>query len=273
MSLTAVLLGMALAGAPMLAHAHAAVDGALMQRLPTILTALVLFAAWLTYLAGCRSIAPRANRAALFHFAATLALLALLGPLDAWPTSGAATHMVQHMLLMVVIAPLWVLARPLPQWRAALGERARWLWLWPLNAARLPLTMTAVHGTMIWFWHAPGPYMLAVEDPWWHALEHACFLLSAGIFWWAVLRAGPPNRGRAMLALLITLMHTGLLGALLTFAKAPLYGDAIDLADQQLAGLIMWVPGGLSYLIAGVWCSLRWLRKNALVVAPVCEHR
>jgi putative membrane protein len=269
MSVTRVLLVAALAGTPTLAHAHSLLDGALAQRLPALLTALLLVAAWLAYLVGCRRIAPRAGRAGLFHAAVALALFAVLGPLDDWAKTGAAMHMVQHMLLMAVIAPLWVLARPLPQWRAALGDRARWLWLWPLNATHWPLTLAAVHGATIWFWHAPRPYMLAVDHPGWHAFEHACFLLSAGLFWWAVLYARPINRGRALLALLITLMHTGLLGALLTFSRSPLYGDATDLGDQQLAGLIMWVPGGLIYIVAAAYCGHVWmqhlLRRSASV--------
>jgi len=246
------------AGMPTLAHAHSLVDASLAQQLPALLTALVLIAMWIAYVTGCRRVPAR--RAWLFHVAATLALLALVGPFDAWAGTSAAWHMVQHMLLMVVIAPLWVLARPLPQWRASVGRRARWLWIGALQAARMPLTMALIHGAMIWFWHAPRPYMLALDNPWWHALEHACFLVSAGLFWWAVLHPGAPARGRAMLALLFTLMHTGLLGALLTFAKTPLYRDATDLYDQQLAGLIMWVPGGLIYLIAAVWCGHLWMR-------------
>lgn len=259
--MTAVLLAASLAGMPVTAHAHSLLDGALAQRLPAFFTALLLGAAWLAYLAGGRRVAPRAGRAGLFHAASALALFAVLGPLDDWAKTGAAMHMAQHMLLMAIIAPAWVLARPLPQWRAALGDRARGLWRWPLGAAQWPLTLAAVHGTAIWFWHAPRPYMLALDHPWWHAFEHACFLLSAGLFWWAVLYARPANRGRALLALLITLMHTGLLGALLTFAQSPLYGDASDLADQQLAGLIMWVPGGLIYLAAAAYCSHAWLGR------------
>lgn len=253
-----MLAGALIAGTPTLAHAHGLVDGTLTQRLPALLTALLLFAAWLAYVAGGRRVAAR--RAWLFHLTTTLALLVLIGPFDAWASTGAALHMVQHMLLMVVIAPLWVLARPLPQWRASVGGRARWLWIGALQAARMPLTMALMHGAMIWVWHAPRPYMLALDNPWWHALEHACFLFSAGLFWWAVLNAGATLRGRAMLALLVTLMHTGLLGALLTFATTPLYRDATDLYDQQLAGLIMWVPGGLIYLIAAVWSVHLWMR-------------
>lgn len=246
------------AAMPTLAHAHSLVDGHLTQRLPALLTALLLVAAWLAYVAGGRRVAPR--RAGLFHLATTLALLALVGPFDAWAGTSAALHMAQHMVLMVVIAPLWVLARPLPQWRASVGERARWLWIGALQGARRPLTMALIHGALIWFWHAPRPYMLAVDNPWWHMLEHAGFLVSAGLFWWAVLHPRAAARGRAMLALLLTLVHTGLLGALLTFARTPLYRDATDLYDQQLAGLIMWVPGGLAYLIAAVWCGHLWMR-------------
>ncbi len=256
-----LLLGMVLAGAAAPARAHSLIDGDLVQRLPALLTGLLLITVWLVYLAGCRSTSPHAGRAWLFHGAATLAALTLLGPIDTWAKTGAALHMAQHMLLMAVIAPLWVLARPLPQWRAALGGRLRWLWWWPLLAAQQPLTMAAVHGAMIWFWHAPRPYLLALDNPWWHGFEHVCFLFSAGLFWWAVLCANPSNRGRALLALLITLMHTGLLGALLTFANTPLYGDATDLGDQQLAGLIMWVPGGLVYLLAAAYCGHVWMRQ------------
>lgn len=247
-----------LAGMPTLAHAHSLVDGTLTQRLPALLTTLLLLAAWLAYVVGSRRVPAR--RAGLFHLTAMLALLVLVGPFDKWAATSAALHMVQHMLLMVVIAPLWVLARPLPQWRASVGGRARWLWIGALRAASMPLTMALIHGAMIWFWHAPRPYMLALDNPWWHALEHACFLFSAGLFWWAVLHPGAPARGRAMLALLFTLMHTGLLGALLTFATTPLYRDATDLSDQQLAGLIMWVPGGMIYLIAAGWCGHLWMR-------------
>jgi len=247
-----------LAAMPTLAYAHSEADGALIQRLPALLSALLLFAAWLAYVAGCRRVAPR--RAWLFHVTTALALLALVGPFDAWAGTSAALHMAQHMLLIAVIAPLWVLARPLPQWRASIGERARWLWSGALRATRMPMTMALIHGAMIWVWHAPQSYMLALDNPWWHAFEHACFLFSAGLFWWAVLHPGASARGRAMLALLFTLMHTGLLGAVLSFANTPLYRDATDLYDQQLAGLIMWVPGGLIYLIAVVYCAHLWMQ-------------
>jgi cytochrome c oxidase assembly factor CtaG len=168
--------------------------------------------------------------------------------------------MVQHMLLMVVVAPLLVLARPLPQWRAVLGARADALWR-PLHRfSRHPMACALLHAAAIWFWHAPGPYVAALASPLWHVVEHACFLFSGWLFWWSVLRPGRTGALPAAGALLFTVMHTGLLGALLAFSRAPLYSDAPSaLADQQLAGLVMWVPGGLVYLLVAVWAAARWL--------------
>lgn len=260
MYLKSVLCALTALASPF-AHAHSLVGADAGDRLPALLTGVLLLTVWAAYVLGSRRVAPRLANAWLFHGTALLALLTLLGPFDTWAETGSAMHMVQHMLMMIVIAPLWVLSRPLPQLRAALGTRFRGWYVWPLKAASRPGAMAAAHGAVIWFWHAPRPYMLAVEHPWWHAVEHACFLITAGLFWWSVLRAGPANRGRAMLALLVTLMHTGLLGALLTFSRTPVYYEANDLADQQLAGLIMWVPGGTAYIAASAWCAHRWLRQ------------
>jgi putative membrane protein len=102
-------------------------------------------------------------------------------------------------------------------------------------------------------------------------VEHAAFLFSALWFWWTLIapaRLGRNDFGGGAVFALVTLMHTGLLGALLTFAPVPLYpGHPTDflrlgnLADQQLAGLIMWVPGGLIYLVTTLVLSLLWLQR------------
>lgn len=126
--------------------------------------------------------------------------------------------------------------------------------------SRHPVLTAYVHGLTIWFWHVPRFYQLALDNPWWHVVEHGMFLLSAGLFWWAVLQGLQRRVHWALLALLLTLMHTGFLGALLTFAPSPLYGEARDLQDQQLAGLIMWVPGAVPYLLAAAWLGYRWFR-------------
>jgi putative membrane protein len=204
----------------------------------------------------------RPARAAALAFVAAwcLGAFALFGPLDDWAEGSTAWHMVQHMLLIVGVAPLAVLARPLPQWRAVLGPAMDVLWRALHGFSRRPTACALVHAAVLWFWHAPVPYQLALAQPLWHVLAHASFLLSAWLFWWAVLRPGQGGVLAAAGALLFTLTHTGLLGALLTFAPEPLYmGESGSLRDQQLAGLVMWVPGGLVYLGVSVWAAWRWL--------------
>jgi putative membrane protein len=115
---------------------------------------------------------------------------------------------------------------------------------------------------MLWLWHAPALFEAAVERHWLHTLEHACFFGTALLFWQAALDARTRRRaGPALLAAFVTFMHSGLLGGLITMAPQPLYAayagrstvwglTALD--DQQLAGLLMWVPLGLPYLAVGL---------------------
>lgn len=230
-------------------------------QIAALLSLLALLMFWIFYLLGVKRKRPSRYQIFLFHLAAILCGLAVLGPLDDWAKTSSAAHMTQHMLLMVVIAPLWVLSRPLAQIIAGSGRLWAWLW-WPMLAlTRYPLTTAYIHGVIIWFWHMPYFYMLAVENVWWHALEHLLFLITAGLFWWAVLKGSRQNTSWALLALLFTLMHTGFLGALLTFASVPLYGEARSLGDQQLAGLIMWVVGAVPYLTAAAWVGNNWYKQ------------
>lgn len=246
------------------ALAHSPLDGEGQARLAALLSAALLAALWLTYLIGSLRVSPGKWRGATFHSAAALCYLAVLGPLDEWAETSAAAHMAQHMLFMVVIAPLWVLAQPLPQLAAGGGRLFPLLARPAMGLAAYPVTSAWLHGIAIWFWHVPFFYVLALENPWWHTVEHACFLITAGLFWWAVLRSSQRNTPWALLAVLLTLVHTGFLGAILTFAQAPLYGAGRGLQDQQLAGLIMWVLGGIPYLMAAAWIGHRWFRRLAI---------
>lgn len=241
------------------AQAHELVEEVDETQLPLILSELLLFGFWLTYCIGALRVPPATDRWLLFHGVSLFAALITIGPLDGWMENGATTHMIQHMLIMVVIAPFFVLARPLPQWVAANGRKGFWLWKPLLRLGRYPIWTGGLQAIVIWFWHAPKFYNLALASPWWHFAEHVSFMLGASVFWWSVLDR---HSALALPALLFTLMHTGMLGALLSFAQRPLYGDLLDLHDQQMAGLTMWVPGGLPYLIAGCWCGLRWFQKN-----------
>jgi len=245
------------------------------EQAPVWFAQAVFVLAWLGYVLGCRAAAvlhrPRSGPRLTFHVAMLIAGLTLFGPLDELAERSTAWHMGQHMLLIVVVAPLLVLARPLAQWRAVLGSRADAVWRPLHRLSRRPMLCALLHAAAIWFWHAPGLYIAAVQSPLWHVLEHACFLLSGWLFWWSVLRPGRLGVLPAAGALLFTAMHTGLLGALLSFAKVPLYSTEVTaLADQQLAGLVMWVPGGLVYLLAVVWAASRWLASQQ--ASPADHH-
>jgi putative membrane protein len=204
---------------------------------------------------------------------------ASLSPLHALGTRVFSVHMVEHELLMVIAAPLLVLARPLPVllwslplgWRVqarrltgSAGARALWRWLTdPVHAALL-------HAAALWLWHLPAPFESALANEWMHAAQHICFLATALLFWWSVLSREARRRGPGLAALLLfaTAIHTSLLGALLTFAQNAWYPAAPDpfaicgltrIEDQQLAGLVMWVPASLAYLAALLWLIGRWL--------------
>jgi len=238
------------------------------ERAAAGLSAVILGLLWLIYVIGARRRKPLRRLAALFHFTFLICVVTVFGPLDERAETNEAAHMSQHMLFMVVIAPLLVLARPLPQLVAGGGRFGLWLWRPVLRLTRYPLICAYIHGAVIWFWHVPYFYNLALENPWWHSAEHGFFLASAGLFWWAVLQGGRQRAPWALLALLVTLMHTGFLGALLTFAPEPLYGQGRDVSDQQLAGLIMWVAGAVPYLIAAGWVSYRWYLQLQQRMSP-----
>lgn len=213
------------------------------------------------------------TRQAVFFLAGALALaVALFSPLDSAADRSFSAHMVQHELLVLVAAPLLVLGRPL-----AVGA-------WGLRGATLaacahvlqrpavamtwtfmtrPLTAWSVHAIALWLWHAPVLYAAAQADEWLHAAQHASFLFSALLFWWALLRDEwrSADRGAAVLYLFTTTLHTGILGALLVFSPVVWYPVNLEgasewgwssLEDQQVAGLIMWIPGGLIYTCIGL---------------------
>jgi cytochrome c oxidase assembly factor CtaG len=208
---------------------------------------------------------------------------ALISPLHQLGGVLFAAHMAQHELLMVVSAPLLVLGRPiipflwaLPlSWRRMAGA---WSTIPAIGATWRLLTLPSfawmIHAVAIWAWHAPSLYQATLGSEAVHTLQHVSFLGTALLFWWALLRGREGRLGRpaAVIYLFTTAVHTSLLGALLTFSNRlwyPLYHQTTipwglaPLEDQQLAGLIMWVPAGLSYLIAALALAATWLREPA----------
>jgi putative membrane protein len=261
---------------------------------PWVLACLAVSA--LLYVLGCWRLLPKAGqsrpqlrrRAAYFALGWCALLAALVSPLDALGSYLFSAHMLQHELMMIVAAPLLVMARPFGVWTWALPTASRrgaagvtrhglvsalWqLLTWPLFAWLL-------HALVLWLWHAPVFFEAALHSNAVHTVQHISFLGSALLFWWAVLGDGTfrPRRGPAMLYIFTTMAHTGALGALLTWSSVIWYpsyvgaGEAFGMAaleDQQLGGLIMWVPGGLAYLFAGLALAARWLARTPSAPAP-----
>lgn len=244
---------------PASAHSPFTADG--QAAVATWSGVIVLLALWFMFLVGARTCALPLRRTWSFHLGCLLCALAAFGPLDHWAEHSAAAHMVQHMLFMVVIAPLWVWGQPMPALVAVGGKPLLAVWQPFLFIARRPMWSAYLHAAVIWGWHTPVLYNLALLDPWWHAVEHACFLITAVLFWWSLLHNSRRETPVALVALLFTLVHTGVLGALLTFSTQPFYSQVQTLEDQQLAGLLMWVMGGLPYFGAAGWVGYQWLRR------------
>lgn len=214
--------------------------------------------------------------------------VALISPLDELSGTLLGAHMVQHLLLVAAAPPLLVLGHPQiaclrglpPRWRRGLARSpsARRVFE-ALGAASRPLPATALHGAMLWLWHAPGLFEAAAADPWLHRLEHLCFFGTALLFWRGLIGAVGTPAGAAVgsAAALATLVHSGFLGALLALSPVLLYPSSTrwssvwgltPLEDQQFAGVIMWVPMGAIYLTAGLALAARLLEAPTRPLSP-----
>jgi cytochrome c oxidase assembly factor CtaG len=207
--------------------------------------------------------------------------IALLSPIHRLGAVLFSAHMTQHELLMALAAPLLVLGRPMVaflwavpmSWRRVVGRwsatatvRGTWAVL------TLPLVAWTLHALAIWLWHVPALYQATLGSELAHTAQHLSFIGSALLFWWALMRGREGRLGlpTAVLYLFTTAVHTSLLGALLAFSTRvwyPIYDSSTaawgltPLEDQQLAGIIMWVPAGLAYLVAALAVAASWLRE------------
>ena len=233
------------------------------------------------------------------HFVTALIVVAvaLISPLDAASGSLASAHMIQHVLLVVVAAPLMASAAPGPALfrsapvalrRAITGWRRR-LRLTPSNLAALqtPVVAWLLHVGTVWFWHAAGPYEAALSSDVLHAAEHLSFLVTGFLFWRVVV--GHPvtmrvSGGHGVVLMFAMSLQGVFLAALLTFASTPWYPtystrtqgwNVSPLDDQRLAGLIMWLPSGLVYLGVALVLMLNWVGgdHSAEAVDRVPTHR
>ncbi|WP_145660034.1 cytochrome c oxidase assembly protein [Bradyrhizobium stylosanthis] len=205
---------------------------------------------------------------------------ALMSPLHWLGERLLAFHMVEHEILMAVAAPLLVIGRPvgpllwaLPQAaRRAIGRAMRHRLssrLWALLSAGRNATL--LHGIAIWAWHTPALFDAAVDNILLHRLQHLSFFLSAVLFWWSVFRRS--DTGSAAWHVFVTMLHTSILGALMALAPHLLYRQDVGAAaawgltpleDQQLAGIIMWVPAGTIYAGAALALIALWIKRAGL---------
>jgi putative membrane protein len=223
----------------------------------------------------------RAERFA-FWIGWAAAVAVLVPPIDTLASRLFSAHMFQHEILMLVASPLIVAGRPIVAllWALPAAVRARvagstgaaavtsaWA------ALTLPAVAWALHGVTIWLWHLPVPYEAAVRSESIHAVQHVTFVASATFFWWGLVygRYGRTGYGASVLYVFSTLVHTGVLGAVFTLSGTPFYAVYVErasaggidaVADQQLAGLVMWIPAGVVLTCVGLALFIAWLAAS-----------
>jgi putative membrane protein len=212
------------------------------------------------------------SRATLFVLGYVALLVALLSPLHSVGEEIFSVHMVQHLLLTLVAAPLLLLSNSMPVllWALAPNQRATLGRLvgqpGPLRSVLRALTKPIVAwwlfvGTQ-WAFHLPAVYQLALDNRWAHYAEHVTFFATAVLFWWPVIGAAPlrtPLGFPARMAYtFLGWLPNSLLGAGISLSRGPLYPHYVDVGhalgidagfDQQLAGLIMWIPGDVLFAV------------------------
>jgi putative membrane protein len=261
---------------------------------PWLLVPLALSA--LLYLAGVYRLWKRAGvgrgisavRVAAFSIGVLSLVVALISPLDTLGETLLSAHMVQHGLLIAVAPPLILAGLPgaayawmLPvEWRRRLARFAPGRTFaasiaWMMS----PLIAAAIHGAVLWIWHVPLVFDAALADRRLHMTEHFTFLATALLFWQSLLlaRRSTSTSVAGMAAAFATMLHGGFLGALITFSPNVLFGWYIGrtefwgltaLADQQLAGLIMWVPLGIVYFLTSLFLAAALVPVASAYSAP-----
>lgn len=249
-------------GSPLVAHVAA-------STWPVLLVGTILFVAIAVrgHIAGpAVRRRGRTLRLVAVCMSAAAFVVALSPALEAAAASSFSLHMVQHLLLISVAAPLFVLGRP-----GALVRRAVPQQIHPTRAGRL-LARTSAGATacaaatatglaVLWLWHVPRLYDAAVASVPVHLVEHVTLLVAMAWFWTAVLHPRTPAHA-ALAALVVTTIGHALLGGLITFSGRPMYAAYPDLTDQQLAGLLMWVPGGAPHLLAAAAVVIAWIDRS-----------
>lgn len=211
----------------------------------------------------------------------TLAV-ALVSPLHELGEHLFSAHMLQHELLILVSAPLISAAHPgatllwafAPRHRVNLGGWVHGVETsMPMRFLTRPLVAWLLEALTLWIWHAPALYQATLKSDWIHALQHLSFFVTAVLFWSALYGVGRSamSYGAATFYVFGTAAHCSALGALLTFSAVlwyPAYEQTTQawgfspLQDQELGGVIMWVPSGVVFVLVGLALFAKWLRES-----------
>lgn len=238
---------------------------------------------------------PAIRRTISFYAGLGILIVALLSPLDGLAEVLLSAHMVQHLLLILFAAPLLIYGAALvpmivglPRGLRRFAQRIRSVVAPTRKILLNPVVVGCLHALAMWSWHLPALYRWGLQSSSVHALEHASFLSTALLFWALVIDAGRsrrPTYGAAVVLVFATMLQSSALGAVLTFATRPLYSLHIvrarewgiePLLDQELAGLIMWIPAGVIYFLTMAILFAAWLNdaeRRSPAVAPEATSR
>jgi putative membrane protein len=216
---------------------------------------------------------------------------AVVPPLAEWSDRWLTAHMVQHELLMVIAAPLIAVSSPVLAWSWALPSnlrrraftrvRPRLASTW--TGLTSPLSVFVMYGLTLWAWHLPAlsDHVVGHYDV--QLLQHLSFFGTAALFWWGIAdgRYGRLGHGAAAVFVLATAVHSGVLGALLTFSTQVWYAPYDMkhpaglrlLEDQQLAGLLISVPLAVILIVGGLSLFGAWLRESERLHAVNQRYR
>ena len=233
---------------------------------------------------------PSMRTAAFLGGLAAIAV-ALMSGIERYDTTLFSVHMIQHLLLVLVAPPLIALAAPITQLLRAATPRVRNRVLLPIlrsapvSVLAHPVVAWLTFGVVLWVTHFSPLFNIALEDQGAHDLEHVAYLVSALLFWWPVVGVDPaPHRmgyPARVLYLLLQLPLNSFLGMAILFADEPLYPHYATLgspygitalADQQLAGGIMWFAGDIAFIAAVLAVVASWMRHEQRD-APAAERR
>jgi putative copper resistance protein D len=223
-------------------------------------------------------------------------VLALASPIEAFDTTLFSAHMVQHLLLTMVAAPLLVLAAPITLLLRVSTPETRRRWILPVLHSRIvrvishPIVAWGLFAAVMWLTHFSPLFDAALEDETLHRLEHALYLGSALLFWWPVVGADPsPHRlgyPARLFYLALGMPLSSFLGLVIYSAQTVLYPHYLTLErawgpspldDQRIAGGVMWVGGDAAFVLALVLVVAAWLRHeeraNLREDARLARHR